>query len=170
VRAAVFHCTPAPTEVLGLIKEDPWAASALLEPRQLRSGEEVGGIDGRVARQTGRLDDIVTFYRDGLGLPQIDHFTGHAGHDGVMLDLPGTGAHLEFTATEHTRPPTPHAEDLLVLYLGDQSLVDRVLTRLAATPVPSTNPYWDQIGVTIVDPDGFRVVLVSQTWQRLAQS
>ena len=23
-----------------------------------------------------------------IGLPQIDHFAGHAGHDGVMLELP----------------------------------------------------------------------------------
>ena len=36
----------------------------------------------RVARQTGRLDEIVAFYRDGLGLRQIDHFAGHAGYDG----------------------------------------------------------------------------------------
>jgi hypothetical protein len=87
-----------------------------------------------------------------------------------MLDLTGSGAHLEFTATEHTPPPAPHAEALLVLYLGNQSTVDRVLTRLAVTPVPSANPYWDRVGVTVVDPDGFRVVLVSQIWQRSARS
>jgi hypothetical protein len=69
-----------------------------------------------------------------------------------MLDLPGSGAHLEFTATEHTPPPAPHAEALLVLYLGNQSTVDRVLTRLAVTPVPCANPYWDRVGVTVVDP------------------
>src|SRR4029450_3952053 len=56
----------------------------------------------RVARQTGRLDGLAPFYWDGLGLPQIDHFVGHAGYDGVMLGLPATGAHLEFTATEHS--------------------------------------------------------------------
>ena len=48
----------------------------------------------------------------------MDHFAGHAGYDGVMLDLPGSGAHLEFTATEHTPPPAPHAEALLVLLSG----------------------------------------------------
>jgi GNAT superfamily N-acetyltransferase/catechol 2,3-dioxygenase-like lactoylglutathione lyase family enzyme len=118
----------------------------------------------RVARQTARLDEIVTFYRDGLGLPQIDHFAGHAGYDGVMLGLPATGAHLEFTATERSSPPMPHLEDLLVLYVGDQRTVDQVLARLTVTPVPSENPYWDQVGVTICDPDGFRIVLVGQTW------
>jgi hypothetical protein len=83
----------------------------------------------------------------------------------VMLDLPGTRAHLEFTATAHTPPPTAHVEDLLVLYLGDRATVDRVLARLGVSPVRSANPYWDEVGVTVVDPDGFRVVLVSDSWR-----
>jgi YycE-like C-terminal domain len=81
-----------------------------------------------------------------------------------MLQLPGTGAHLEFTATEHSAPPLPHVEDLLVLYVGDQRTVERLLARLPVTPIPSENPYWDQVGVTVFDPDGFRVVLVGRTW------
>jgi catechol 2,3-dioxygenase-like lactoylglutathione lyase family enzyme len=117
----------------------------------------------RVARQTGHLDEIVTFYREGLGLPQIDHFAGHAGYDGVMLGLPSTGAHLEFTATEGSSPPIPHAEHLLVLYVGDQRTVDELFSRLAIAPIPSENPYWDEVGVTVCDPDGFRIVLVRQT-------
>jgi hypothetical protein len=130
-----------------------------LERRPLR-----GRLQVRVAPQTGRLDEIVMFYREGLGLPQIDHFAGHAGYEGVRLELPSTGAHLEFTATEHSSPPMPHGEDLPVLYVGDQRTVDQVLARLAVTPIPSENPYRDQVGVTICDPDGFRVVLVGRAW------
>ena len=118
----------------------------------------------RVARQTGRLDEVVAFYRDGLGLPEIGHFAGHAGYSGVMLDLPGTGAHLEFTATEHVVPPSAHVEDLLVLYLGNRDEVDRLVAQVGARPVRSANPYWDRVGVTITDPDGFRVVLVAGSW------
>jgi catechol 2,3-dioxygenase-like lactoylglutathione lyase family enzyme len=125
---------------------------------------DLANLQVRVARQTDRLEKVVAFYRDGLGLPQIAHFEGHAGYAGVMLDLPGTAAHLEFTATAHIAPPAPHVEALLVLYLGDQQTVDRVLSRLAMTPVPSANPYWDRVGVTVVDPDGFRVVLVRDRW------
>jgi hypothetical protein len=40
-----------------------------------------------------------------------------------MLDLPRAGAHLEFTATDHIRPPTAHVEDLLVEVLEDQEAV-----------------------------------------------
>jgi len=49
----------------------------------------------RVARHTERLDELVAFYRDGIGLPEIGGFRDHDGYDGVFLDLPGTGAHLE---------------------------------------------------------------------------
>jgi GNAT superfamily N-acetyltransferase len=132
--------------------------------RELERHPLGGRVRVRVARQTGRLDEIVMFYREGLGLPQIDHFAGHAGYEGVMLQLPGTGAHLEFTATEYSSLPMPHVEDLLVLYVGDQRTVDQLLARLAVSRIPSENPYWDHVGVTVCDPDGFRVVLVAQTW------
>ena len=75
-----------------------------------------------------------------------------------------TGVHLEFTATERSSPPTPHAEDLLVLYVGDQRTVDQLLARLAITPIASANPFWDQVGVTVCDPDDFRVILVGRPW------
>jgi catechol 2,3-dioxygenase-like lactoylglutathione lyase family enzyme len=115
----------------------------------------------RIARQTGQLDRVVAFYRDGIGLPEIDSFVDHDGYSGVMLDLPGTGTHLEFTTTRHLTPPTPHVEDLLVLYLGSRPEVRRLVARTGVVPVPSANPYWDRVGVTITDPDGFRIVLVA---------
>ena len=39
-----------------------------------------------------RLDELVAFYRDAIGLPEIGGFRDHAGYDGVFLDVPGTGA------------------------------------------------------------------------------
>ncbi len=118
----------------------------------------------RIARQTARLEAVVTFYRDGLGLTEIDRFTGHDGYTGVMLDLPGTNAHLEFTSTAHSDAPAPHPESLIVLYTGSRAETERLLVHAGATVVPSANPYWDRVGVTIVDPDGFRVVLVDRSW------
>lgn len=118
----------------------------------------------RYARQTAQLDTVVAFYRDGLGLPEVDRFSDHDGYSGVILDLPGTGAHLEFTATAHSAAPSPHPESLLVLYLGDRAEVERRAAQAAAVVVPNHNPYWDRVGVTVVDPDGFHVVLVAGSW------
>ena len=118
----------------------------------------------RVARHTERLDDLVRFYRDGVGLEEVGGFRGHAGYDGVFLALPGSGAHLEFTSGGRHRTPEPHPESLLVLYLGSADAVQAVVSRLEAEPVAAANPYWEEHGLTFEDPDGFRVVLVPERW------
>ena len=118
----------------------------------------------RVARHTERLDELVGFYRDGLGLAEIGGFRDHHGYDGVFLGVPGSGAHLEFTAGGEHGAPVPHPESLLVLYVGDGEAVQAVVARLGVDPVEPANPYWAEHGVTLEDPDGFRVVLVGESW------
>src|ERR1700754_1198987 len=113
----------------------------------------------RVARHTERLDDVVRFYRDGIGLNEIGGFHEHDGYDGVFLEVPGTAGHLEFTSGGGHDAPRPHPESLLVLYLGDRAAVDAIAARLGTGPVPPANPYWAEHGLTFEDPDGFRVVL-----------
>ena len=118
----------------------------------------------RVARHTQRLDEVLAFYRDGIGLTELGGFRGHDGYDGVFLDLPGTGAHLELTAGGEHGAPQPHPESLLVLYLGDAEAVRAVAERLGRDPVAPANPYWAHHALTFEDPDGFRVVLVPEPW------
>ena len=122
-------------------------------------------MDLRIARHTERLDEVAAFYRDGIGLVEIGGFRDHDGYDGVFLELPGTGAHLELTAGGEHGAPAPHPESLLVLYLGDDQAVRAVVTRVGAEPVRPANPYWAEHGVTFEDPDGFRVVLVPAHWE-----
>ena len=100
----------------------------------------------RVARHTERLDEVVAFYRDGLGLTEIGGFRDHDGYDGVFLAVPGTGAHLELTAGGGHGAPAPHPESLLVLYLGDDQAVQTVAARLGVDPVAPANPYWAEHG------------------------
>jgi catechol 2,3-dioxygenase-like lactoylglutathione lyase family enzyme len=119
----------------------------------------------RVARHTDRLKEVVAFYRDGLGLREIGSFRAHEGYDGVFLELPGTGAHLEFTTGGAHAGPEPHPESLLVFYLGDRDAVRASAERLGGDPLPPANPYWAEHGLTFEDPDGFRVVLVPERWQ-----
>jgi catechol 2,3-dioxygenase-like lactoylglutathione lyase family enzyme len=118
----------------------------------------------RVARHTERLDEVVGFYRDGIGLTEVGRFSEHDGYDGVFLALPGTGAHLEFTTGGEHAAPVPHPESLVVLYLGDRAAVEEVARRLDIDPVAPANPYWAGHGLTFEDPDGFRVVLVPERW------
>ena len=120
----------------------------------------------RVARHTERLAEVVEFYRDGIGLTEIGGFRGHAGYDGVFLAIPGSGTHLELTAGGEHGAPAPHDESLLVLYLGDDEAVRAVAARLGIDPVAPANPYWAEHGMTFLDPDGFRVVLVPERWER----
>ena len=118
----------------------------------------------RVARHTQRLEELVRFYRDGLGLPEIGRFEGHAGYDGVFLAVPGTDAQIEFTTGGPHAPPAPNPESLLVFYLGSADAVADVCARVGTEPVEPANPYWRANGVTLTDPDGFQVVLVPRDW------
>lgn len=119
----------------------------------------------RIARPTDRLDDVARFYRDGLGLPEIGRFDGHAGYQGVLLGLPGTPYHLEFTQHDHDSPgQAPSRDHLLVLYLDDLSQAEQVASRLAALGHPrveAENPYWTGNGaITVEDPDQWRIILM----------
>lgn len=119
----------------------------------------------RIARPTDRLDEVVRFYVDGLGLRELYRFDNHAGYDGVMLGLPGTDYHLEFTTHVDGSPGTaPSAENLLVLYFdGESAMFDAVrrLGEFGAQPVPAENPYWaTNGGMAFPDPDGWIVMLV----------
>jgi catechol 2,3-dioxygenase-like lactoylglutathione lyase family enzyme len=120
----------------------------------------------RFARPTNALEPVVRFYRDCLGLEELDRFEDHAGYDGVMLGLPGTPYHLEFTQHAGIDGSAPTTENLLVLYLGTHDGLVPVVERLAANghhPVDAENPFWaDHGGVTFVDPDGWRLVLVPE--------
>lgn len=117
----------------------------------------------RIARPTDRLEPVVAFYRDGLGLPEVCRFADHEEYDGVMLGLPGNTYHLEFTQHRRGSPcPAPSRDNLLVLYVPDAKEWQMMCERLEAlghAPVHPENPYWLRNSVTYEDPDRWRVVL-----------
>jgi catechol 2,3-dioxygenase-like lactoylglutathione lyase family enzyme len=123
----------------------------------------------RVARPTDRLEEVVKFYVEGLGLLRLGSFEDHEGFDGVMVGVPGAGYHLEFTR-ERGRPcdgAAPTKENLLVFYLPDEREWRAAIERMRAAgyePVAPHNPYWERAGRTFEDPDGYRVVLQNAAW------
>jgi len=123
----------------------------------------------RIARATSHLDEVLSFYRDGLGFEVVGEFRDHDGFDGIMLGHIGAEYHLEFTRERTAEAtPAPSQEHLLVFYLTDMvAFGDAVLRleKLGHAPVQSRNPFWDRNGRTYEDADGYRVVLYRGTWE-----
>ena len=51
-----------------------------------------------------------------------------------------------------------------MLYVSHDAAVKQTFGRPGADPVEPANPYWAECGMTVEDPDGFRVVLVPERW------
>ena len=119
----------------------------------------------RFARPTDKINDIEKFYCEGLGLKKIGSFYGHEGYDGIMIGLPDSSYHLEFTQHVNGSPcPAPTKDNLLVLYIPDKIYIDKIANRLFTLGYLSVSPennYWLESGITIVDPDGWRIVLMN---------
>lgn len=122
----------------------------------------------RVARPTDRLEQVVRFYTDGLGLQILYRFENHEGFDGVMVGISEEPYHFEFTQHRgYLVGCAPTQDNLIVFYLPEQQEWQRAVNQMKATgyePVKSYNPYWDKNGVTFEDPDGYRVVLQNASW------
>lgn len=122
-------------------------------------------VQFRFARPTDKLAEVVHFYCEGLGLKKIGGFENHAGYSGVMIGLPGFNYHLEFTEHEEGSPcPAPTRDNLLVFYIPEKEAIEKIVERLnemGYASVPPENPYWQEKGVTIEDPDGWRIVLMN---------
>jgi catechol 2,3-dioxygenase-like lactoylglutathione lyase family enzyme len=124
----------------------------------------VGAV--RVVRWSSRYEETVRFYRDVIGLPELETFAQSYGLDGTILGLPGIPAHLEIVRLVGAGEAVDaHAHlDELVLYLPDTQAREAVVTRLASAglqPVGSIAYWVDNGGVTFLDPDGHRLVLTS---------
>ncbi|WP_430788056.1 VOC family protein [Virgibacillus flavescens] len=119
----------------------------------------------RIARPTDKFEEVIDFYEYGLGLKRITDFTGHRGYTGVIYGLPGVEYHLEFTKHVDGSPcPAPSEDNLLVLYIPEKNEIDQIYNRLQKMgykAVPPENRYWEEKGITVADPDGWRVVLMN---------
>lgn len=122
----------------------------------------------RIARSTDSIDALLPFYRDGLGLSVLGRFENHAGFDGVMLGWPGGVYHFEFTHQRgHEVGRAPTQDNLVVFYLPDPEEWEAAVLRMRRTgfeTVASFNPYWDIVGATFEDADGYRIVFQRATW------
>ena len=131
--------------------------------------KDLPGSHLRIARPSRDLGAAERFWVDGLGLEVLFRTdeTAEGEHALLMVGWPGAAWHLELVGDPGGETlAAPTEEDLLVLYVDgdvDEELVGR-LTGAGGTRVAARNPYWDRWGVTIADPDGYRLVLSTRSW------
>ncbi|RZK38956.1 MAG: VOC family protein [Pedobacter sp.] len=115
----------------------------------------------RYARHTTNLNLIEKFYIEIVGLKKLGGFEGHDNYDGIFLGIPGESWHLEFT----TSPDKPESrfdeDDALVFYANNETELTDIKKHLKRQDVrleTPKNPYWQENGIMIADPDGFKII------------
>ena len=122
----------------------------------------------RVARPTDNLDKIKYMYMTGLGFSLLGEFYDHDGFDGVILGHDNHNYHLEFTHHKGQAVGcAPTKDNLLVFYIHDNAEWASACSQMVMAGFNETksyNPYWDVVGKTFEDIDGYRVVLQNRQW------
>ncbi|PCJ34583.1 MAG: glyoxalase [Moraxellaceae bacterium] len=126
------------------------------------------GTTIRVARPTDNLNSIADMYQKGLGFNVLAKFEDHDGFDGIVLGFPGESYHIEFTHHKGTTVGhAPTRDNLLVFYIEKSDQWKQACLQAKSAgfkEVESYNPYWDVLGSTYEDIDGYRVVLQNGAW------
>ncbi len=118
----------------------------------------------RFARHTNNLEALKSFYTNVLGLEILGGFEDHDGYDGVFLGKKGTDWHLEFTQSDEKTKAVADDDDLLVFYPENKPEYELLLQNIKkhnVSFIPAKNPYWNENGKMLVDPDGCKIVISS---------
>ncbi len=119
-------------------------------------------MEFRNARHTNKLKSIVEFYTNILGLEVLFSFENHNEYNGAFLGKPKHDWHLEFTMSKTKADHKFDIEDILVLYPTEKSEYNQIVERIDTyniEKIKAKNPFWDNNGIMIKDPDGFRVII-----------
>jgi catechol 2,3-dioxygenase-like lactoylglutathione lyase family enzyme len=116
----------------------------------------------RIARHTNNLEKIKSFYIDVLGFSLLGGFENHNNYGGVFIGKPNLDWHFEFTASNDKANHYFDEDDILVLYpikLKEHDTLIRDLLSNNISIITSKNPYWNENGKMVLDPDGCRIVI-----------
>ena len=116
----------------------------------------------RFARHTNNLERIAKFYTEILGFEILGEFKDHNDYDGVFLGLHDSDWHLEFTKSNEPADHKFDEDDILVFYPSTNAEYKQLKDRIKENKIEkiaSTNPYWNNNGTMVLDPDGYRIVI-----------
>jgi hypothetical protein len=116
----------------------------------------------RYARHTKDLSQIVSFYTEIVGLTISGSFQDHDGYSGVFLNTPKSAWELEFTQSERKTDHKSDPDDALVFYsktLAEWVELKERLKNFGIDLASCPNPYWNEHGLSFLDPDGFSVII-----------
>ncbi|MBE8724702.1 VOC family protein [Flavobacterium hungaricum] len=116
----------------------------------------------RVARHTNDLKKIEDFYVNVLGFEKLGGFEKHDNYDGIFIGKSGLDWNFEFTKSKVKAAHKFDEDDIIVLYpktiLDYNYLIDKIIDSNISI-ITAINPYWNENGKMIQDPDGYRIVI-----------
>ncbi len=116
----------------------------------------------RVARHTNNLEEIKFFYISVLGFELLGNFENHHSYDGIFIGKPNLDWHLEFTKSNEIVEFNFNEDDIYVFYPKTISEYNKLIESVLKNNVSfieAKNPYWNENGKMILDPDGFRIII-----------
>lgn len=116
----------------------------------------------RFARHTNNLEQIKSFYIDILGFELLGGFENHNGYDGVFIGKSNENWHLEFTKSDEIVHFDFNEDDILVFYPNNKMEFDFIMNKIQSKKIElikAKNPYWNENGKMILDPDGYRIII-----------
>ncbi|MQP52284.1 MULTISPECIES: VOC family protein [unclassified Flavobacterium] len=116
----------------------------------------------RFARHTNNLEQVKSFYIDILGFELLGNFVKHNDYDGIFIGKSNENWHLEFTKSEEVVHFDFNEDDILVFYPNNKIEFDFIMNKIQSKKiefVEAKNPYWNENGKMILDPDGYRIII-----------
>ncbi|WP_396171394.1 VOC family protein [Flavobacterium sp.] len=116
----------------------------------------------RFTRHTNDLERLSAFYIKILGMEILGGFQNHTDYDGLFIGKTNENWHLEFTKSNEIVQFNFGDEDVLVFYrntrLEYESILDQI-NKYSIIIIEAKNPYWNENGKKVLDPDGYRIVI-----------
>jgi hypothetical protein len=116
----------------------------------------------RFARHTNNLEQIKSFYIDVLGFQLLGGFENHNGYDGIFIGRANENWHLEFTKSDEVVFFNFNDDDIIVFYPKNKIDFDLIMNKIQSQNIDfikGKNPYWNEKGKMILDPDGYKIVI-----------